>query len=162
LSAAELYLVNEVGREYVLSRALGPIANDYDVILIDCQPSLGLLTLNALAASKGVLIPLECEYFALRGVALLIQTIQKVQQRINPELDLLGILPTMYDARTVHAREVLNRVEETFPDKLFETVITRTVKFPETTVAGLPITEYAPSSGAAQAYQRLAREVLVK
>ena len=162
LSAAELYLVNEVGREYVLSRALAPIASDYDVILIDCQPSLGLLTLNALAASKGVLIPLECEYFALRGVALLIQTIQKVQERINPELQMSGILPTMYDARTVHAREVLNRVEETFPDKLFETVITRTVKFPETTVAGLPITEYAPNSGAAQAYQRLAREVLAK
>jgi len=162
LSAAELYLVNEVGREYVLSRALAPIIDDYDVVLIDCQPSLGLLTLNALAASKGVLIPLECEYFALRGVALLIQTIQKVQERINPDLEIAGILPTMYDARTVHAREVLGRVEETFPDKLFETVITRTVKFPETTVAGLPITEYAPTSSAALAYKRLAREVLAK
>ncbi len=162
LSAAELYLVNEVGREYVLSRALAPIIDDYDVVLIDCQPSLGLLTLNALAASKGVLIPLECEYFALRGVALLIQTIQKVQERINPDLEIAGILPTMYDARTVHAREVLGRVEETFPDKLFETVITRTVKFPETTVAGLPITEYAPTSSAAVAYKRLAREVLAK
>jgi chromosome partitioning protein len=162
LSAAELYLVNEVGREYVLSRALAPIIDDYDVVLIDCQPSLGLLTLNALAASEGVLIPLECEYFALRGVALLIQTIQKVQERINPNLSIAGILPTMYDARTVHAREVLGRVEETFPDKLFETVITRTVKFPETTVAGMPITEYAPTSSAAGAYKRLAREVLTK
>lgn len=162
LSAAELYLVNEVGREYVLDRALAPIIDDYDVVLIDCQPSLGLLTLNALAASKEVLVPLECEYFALRGVALLIQTIQKVQQRINPDLKIVGILPTMYDARTVHAREVLGRVEETFPEKLFETVITRTVKFPETTVAGLPITEYAPTSSAAIAYKRLAREVLAK
>ena len=112
-------------------------------MLIDCQPSLGLLTVNALTAADGVVVPLECEYFALRGTALLLQTIEKVQERLNPELELEGILATMYDARTLHGREVLARVVEAFGDKVFHTVINRTVRFPETTVAGEPITTYA-------------------
>jgi len=162
LAAAELELVSEVGREHVLMSALKPLMDDYDYMIIDCQPSLGLLTVNALAAAEGCIVPLETEYFALRGLALLTQTIEKIKGRINPKLEIIGILPTMYDPRTVHGREVLERVEEAFGDKVFETVISRTVKFPETTAAGAPITEYAPSSPAAKAYKRLAREVIAK
>jgi len=160
LSAAEVQLVGEVAREQTLKRILAPILSDYDVVLIDCQPSLGLLTINALTASHGVIIPLECEFFSLRGVALLIQTIDKVKERLNPRLELEGILATMYDRRTVHGREVLTRVVEAFDEKVFHTVITRTVRFPETTVAGEPITTFAPSSSGAVAYRDLAREVV--
>jgi len=162
LSAAEVQLVNEVAREQVLARALAPVLPDYDIVLIDCQPSLGLLTVNALTASDGVIIPLECEYFALRGVALLIQTIEKIQERLNPRLEVEGILATMFDARTLHGREVLTRVVEAFGDRVFHTVISRTVRFPETTVVGEPITTYASGSLGAQAYRELAREVLAR
>jgi chromosome partitioning protein len=162
LSAAEVQLVTEVGREQTLMRILQPVMNDYDYILVDCQPSLGLLTVNALAAADGVLIPLECEFFSLRGVALLIDTIEKVQERLNPKLDITGILATMYDARTIHAREVMSRVVEAFGDTVFDTVINRTVRFPETTVAGEPITRWAPKSGGAIAYRALAREVIAR
>ncbi len=162
LSAAEVQLVGEVAREQTLGRALTPVLADYDHILIDCQPSLGLLTVNALTAAHGVIIPLECEFFALRGVALLMDTIYKVQERLNPQLELEGILATMYDARTIHGREVLARVVEAFGDKVFHTVIARTVKFPETTVAGEPITSYASSSSGAAAYRQLAKEVLAR
>ena len=162
LSAAEVQLVNEVAREQTLQRVLSPVLDDYDVILIDCQPSLGLLTVNALTAAHGVIIPLECEFFALRGVALLIQTIEKVRERLNPHLELEGILATMYDSRTLHGREVLARVVEAFGDKVFHTVINRTIRFPETTVAGEPITTYAPSSHGANAYRELAKEVLAR
>ncbi|AYY15450.1 ParA family protein [Actinobacteria bacterium YIM 96077] len=162
LSAAEIQLVTEVGREQALARVLQPFVAHYDVILIDCQPSLGLLTVNALSASDGVIIPLECEYFALRGVALLQETIEKVRDRLNPKLTIEGLLATMYDARTVHGREVLNRLIEGFDDRVFHTVVGRTVRFPETTVAGLPITTFAPTSPGARAYQQLAREVLAR
>jgi chromosome partitioning protein len=160
LSAAEVHLVNEVAREQILARVLRKVANDYDVILIDCQPSLGILTVNALTASHGVLIPLECEYFALRGVALLVETIDKVRDRLNPALQLDGILATMYDSRTLHSREVLERVVETFGDRVFETVIGRTVKFPDASVAAVPITEFAPDHSAAESYRQLARELI--
>jgi chromosome partitioning protein len=133
-----------------------------DVILIDCQPSLGLLTVNALTASHGVLIPLECEFFALRGVALLIETIDKVRDRLNPTITLDGLLATMYDPRTLHSREVLERVVEAFGDDVLETVIGRTVKFPDASVSGMPITEFAPEHAAAQAYLRLARELVAR
>jgi chromosome partitioning protein len=162
LSAAEVQLVNEVAREQTLSHVLRPVLNDYDVILVDCQPSLGLLTVNALTAADGVIIPLECEFFALRGVALLIQTIEKIQERLNPRLELEGILATMYDSRTLHGREVLARVVEAFGDRVFHTVINRTIRFPETTVAGEPITSYASSSSGAKAYRELAKEVLAR
>jgi chromosome partitioning protein len=162
LSAAEVQLVTEVAREQTLARVLAPVLGDYDVVLIDCQPSLGLLTVNALAAADGVIIPLECEYFALRGVALLMDTIFRVQERINPRLEVEGILATMYDSRTVHGREVLARVVDAFGDRVFHTVISRTVRFPETTVAGEPITTYASSSAGAAAYRQLAREVLAR
>lgn len=162
LSAAEVQLVNEVAREQILASALRPIIADYDYVLIDCQPSLGLLTVNALTASQGVIIPLECEFFALRGVALLMDTIEKVRERLNPSLALEGILATMYDSRTLHSREVLSRVVEAFGDGVFHTVIARTIKFPETTVAGEPITTYASSSGGAEAYRQLAREIIAR
>jgi chromosome partitioning protein len=162
LSAAEVQLVNEVAREQTLLHALKPVLDDYDVILIDCQPSLGLLTVNALTAADGVIIPLECEFFALRGVALLIQTIEKIQERLNPRLEVEGILATMYDARTLHGREVLARVVEAFGNKVFHTVINRTIRFPETTVAGEPITSYASNSTGARAYRELAKEVLAR
>jgi chromosome partitioning protein len=160
LSAAEIQLVGEVAREQTLARAIAPVTAEYDFVLIDCQPSLGLLTVNALTASHGVIIPLECEFFSLRGVALLIDTIEKVQQRLNPELKLDGILATMYDGRTLHGREVFSRVLEAFGDTVFDTVISRTVRFPETTVAGEPITSWASSSAGAKAYRDLAREVI--
>ncbi len=162
LSAAEVQLVNEVAREQTLLRVLKPVLNDYDIILVDCQPSLGLLTVNALTAADGVIIPLECEFFALRGVALLIQTIEKIQERLNPRLEVEGILATMYDARTLHGREVLARVVEAFGDRVFHTVINRTIRFPETTVAGEPITSYASTSNGAAAYRQLAKEVLAR
>jgi chromosome partitioning protein len=151
-----------VAREQCLLRALTPVREDYDVVIIDCQPSLGLLTVNALTAADSVIIPLECEFFALRGVALLTETIEKVRDRLNPDLRLEGILATMYDARTVHGREVLARVVEAFGDDVFHTVIGRTVRFPETTVAGEPITTYASASTGAKAYRQLAREVLAR
>jgi chromosome partitioning protein len=160
LSAAEVHLVNEVAREQILARVLRQVSGEYDVILIDCQPSLGLLTVNALTASHGVLIPLECEFFALRGVALLVETIDKVRDRLNPAIELDGILATMYDSRTLHSREVLDRVVETFGDRVFETVIGRTVKFPDASVAGSPITQFAPDHPAAEAYRQLARELI--
>ena len=162
LSAAEVQLVNEVAREQTLLRALNPVRDRYDFILIDCQPSLGLLTVNALTAAEGVIVPLECEFFSLRGVALLVDTIDKVRDRLNPSLHLEGILATMYDGRTLHSREVYNRVVEAFGDEVYDTVIARTVRFPETTVAGQPITSWAPSSAGAQAYRELAMEVLAR
>jgi len=162
LSAAEVQLVTEVAREQVLSRALAPVVGDYDFVIIDCQPSLGLLTVNALTASHGVIVPLECEFFALRGVAMLVETIQKVQDRLNPELEIDGLVATMYDSRTVHSREVLARLVEAFEDKVFHTAISRTVRFPETTVAGEPITTFATASGGAYSYRQLAREVIAR
>jgi chromosome partitioning protein len=159
LSAAEIQLVNEVGREQTLGRALHPVLDRYDYVLIDCQPSLGLLTVNGLACSDGVVIPTECEYFSLRGLALLTDTVDKVRDRLNPKLEISGILLTRYDPRTVNAREVMARVVERFGDLVFDTVITRTVRFPETSVAGEPITTWAPKSAGAVAYRALAREV---
>jgi len=160
LSAAEVQLVNEVAREMVLARVLRPVSDEYDVILIDCQPSLGLLTVNALTAAHGVLIPLECEFFAMRGVALLVETIDKVTDRLNPSLRLDGILATMYDGRTLHSRDVVRSVVDHFGDAVLHTAITRTVKFPDATLAAEPITRYASNHGAAEAYRQLARELI--
>ena len=160
LSAAEVQLVHEVAREQTLQRVLAPALERYDVILIDCQPSLGLLTVNALTASDGVIVPLECEYFALRGVALLKTTIDKVRERLNPRLEIYGVLGTMYDGRTLHSREVMDRLVQAWGDTVFHTVIRRTVKFSDATVAGEPITTYATTSPGADSYRQLAKEVL--
>ncbi|HEY2278212.1 MAG TPA: AAA family ATPase, partial [Streptosporangiaceae bacterium] len=159
LSGAEVQLVHEVGREYVLGGALEEVLPEYDVIMIDCQPSLGLLTINALACAAGVLIPLECEYFAMRGVALLMETIDKVSRRLNPKLEIDGLLATRFDSRTLHTREVLTNIVNGFGDKVFHTVINRTVRFPDATVAGEPITRFDSGSMGASSYRELAKEV---
>ena len=162
LSAAEVQLVGEVAREQVLARVLRPVMDDYDIILIDCQPSLGLLTVNALTASHGVLIPLETEYFAMRGVALLVETIEKIIDRLNPGLRIDGIVATMYDGRTLHSREVVESVVAHFGDQVLHTVIARTVKFPDATLAAEPITTYAATHPGAAAYRQLARELIAR
>ena len=162
LSAAEVQLVGEVAREQALARVLRPVLDEYDVILVDCQPSLGLLTINALTASHGVIIPLETEFFALRGVALLIETVDRGRDDPTPRLQVDGILATMVDPRTLHSREVLERLVEAFGDQLFDTQIRRTIKFPDASVAAEPITSYAPTHAGAEAYRRLAREVIAR
>lgn len=160
LSAAEIVLVSEVAREQALKRALAPVRHNFDYVLIDCPPSLGLLTVNALTASDGVIIPLECEYFALRGMALLMDTVEKVRDRLNPDLRLEGIIPTMYDSRTLHGREVLARVRDAFGPYLYKTIIRRTIRFAEAPVAGESILSYAADSKGAADYRALAKEVL--
>lgn len=160
LAAAEVRLVNEVSREKILARVLKSVADDYDLILIDCQPSLGLLTVNALAAAHGVLIPLACDFFALRGVAILMEIIDKViESDLNPTLQVDGILATMFDS-TLHSREVLDRLYDAFGDKVFRSIIHRTVKFRDSTSAASPITEFAPGSEAAESYKTVARELV--
>ncbi|MCE1177598.1 MAG: AAA family ATPase [Micrococcales bacterium] len=162
LSAAEVQLVGEVAREQILARVLRPVLDDYDVVLIDCQPSLGLLTVNALTAAHGVIIPLETEFFAMRGVALLVETIEKIQDRLNPRLTIDGILATMFDSRTLHSREVVRSVVDHFGEQVFHTVISRTVKFPDATLAAEPITTYAATHSGANAYRQLARELIAR
>lgn len=160
LSAAELQLVNEVARESALARVLRPLEADYDVIIIDCQPSLGLLAVNALTAAHGAMVPVATEFFALRGVALLVETIETVRDRINPRLKIDGIVPTMVDSRTLHSREVLDRLDEAFGDLVYDTEIRRTVKFPDASVATEPILSHAPTHSGAEAYRRLAKEMI--
>jgi len=162
LSAAELRLAGEVAREYALDRAFESVRPLYDYILIDCQPSLGLLTVNALTAADGVVIPMECEFFALRGVEMLRETISKVQERLNNRLTIDGVLPTMVDARTLHTRETIQAVLDAFGESVFHTTISRTVKFPETTKAGVSIIEQAPNSSGAQNYRNLAWELVAR
>ena len=162
LSAAEVQLVNEVAREQVLERALRQVRDDYDVVLIDCQPSLGLLTVNALTASHGVIIPLTAEFFALRAVALLVETIEKVQDRLNPDLEIDGVLATMFDQRTLHSKEVVGSLVAGFGDRVFETVIKRSIKFADATVAATPITLFAENHDGAKAYRQLARELICR
>ncbi|MBR5951308.1 MAG: ParA family protein [Actinomycetaceae bacterium] len=162
LSAAEIVLINEVAREQALSRVLRPVVDDYAIIIVDCQPSLGLLMVNALTAAHGVIIPLEAEYFAMRGVALLVDQIERVQDRLNPRLVIDGVLLTMVDTRTLHSREVMASVKEGFGDKVYDTFVRRTVKFPDATIAGQPVTQYAPEHAAAKTYKQLAREVIAK
>lgn len=159
LSAAEVQLVTEVGREQVLAGVLRQVKDEYDVIIIDCQPSLGLLTVNALTAADGVIIPVAAEFFALRGVAMLMQSIEKVQSRINPSLEVYGVLVTMY-TRTLHCEEVLQRIYEAFQGKVFHSVISRSIKLPDSTVAAAPITIYAPSHKTAKEYREVARELI--
>lgn len=161
LSAAEVQLVTEVGREQVLTGVLRSLKNEYDVIIIDCQPSLGLLTVNALTAADGVIIPVAAEFFALRGVALLMQSIEKVQRRINPSLEVYGVLVTMF-TKTLHCEEVTQRIGEAFDDKVLHTVISRSIKLPDSNVAAAPITIYAPGHKTAKEYREVARELIAK
>ncbi|CAN2201416.1 Soj ATPases involved in chromosome partitioning [Candidatus Nanopelagicaceae bacterium] len=162
LGTAETTLGAEIGGQQYLKRALARLRPEYDVILIDCQPTMGQLTINALVASDEVIVPLQCEYFALHGFIELKGNIDKVKSFLNPELKLLGILATMYDRKTLHNREVLTAILEKYPEDVFETIIAKTIRFAETTVAGEPITAYASSSGGAQSYRRLARELIAR
>jgi chromosome partitioning protein len=130
--------------------------------LIDCSPSLGTLTVNALTASNGVIIPMECEYFAVLGLSLVKKTIEKIKENTNPELEIYGILATMFERKTSHSREVLELIDKEFPNEVFDTIISRTVRFSESTVAGLPVTAYASSSTGSAAYRRLAKELIAR
>jgi chromosome partitioning protein len=159
LAAAELLLVQETAREQALSRVVQRLVHRYDRILIDCPPSLGLLTINGLTAADSVIVPLECEYFALRGMTLLMHTLERVRDRLNPDLELEGIVATMFDGRTLHAREVLARVKEAFGDAVFATQVNKTIRFAEAPVAGEPILTYASTSRGSTAYRELALEV---
>jgi chromosome partitioning protein len=159
LAAAEIELANEPGRERILAEKLQPMAAAYDFVLIDCPPSLGLLTLNALTAATDVLIPVQTQYFALRGLDLLFGTIQKVRSRINPGLEIRGILPTMVDGRTIHSREVLQELRNTYGQQVCKTAIPQTIKIADAQVAAQPVQAFAPASPASEAYRDLAREV---
>lgn len=159
LAAAEIELTNEPARERILAEKLTPVEGNYDFILIDCPPSLGLLTLNALTAATDVLIPVQTQYFALRGLDLLFGTIQKVKSRINPGLEIRGILPTMVDSRTIHSREVLEELRNTYKQQVCKTVIPQTIKIADAQLAAQSIHRFAPASAAAVAYRELAQEV---
>jgi chromosome partitioning protein len=159
LAAAEAAFVSEIAKEHKLRKLLAPVIDKYDVVLIDCSPSLGTLTVNALTASNGVIIPMECEYFAVLGLSLVKKTIQKIKENTNPELAIYGILATMFEKKTGHSREV---IDKEFPEEVFDTIISRTVRFSESTVAGQPVTVYASSSTGSAAYRRLARELIAR
>lgn len=160
LSGAAIELVDQEGREFFLRRALEPFQDSYDYILIDCPPSLGLLTLNGLAAADSVLVPMQCEYFALEGITLLLQTVEKVQQKINTSLSIGGIFFTMYDSRTRLAQDVVTQVKAYFKDIVFSAIIPRNVRLSEAPSRGLPICRYDPVCVGAKSYQKLAEEVM--
>ena len=162
LGTAETTLGAEIGGQQFLKRTLNSLKDRYDVILIDCQPTMGQLTINALVAADEVIVPLQCEYFALHGFIELERNLDKVKNFLNPNLKLIGILATMFDKKTVHNREVLTTIIEKYPDDVLETIIAKTIRFPETTVVGEPITTYASSSGGAASYRRLARELIAR
>jgi len=160
LAAAEAAFVTEIAKEHKLRKMLAPVIENYDDILIDCSPSLGTLTINALTASNGVIIPMECEYFAVLGLSLVKKTIDKIRENTNPELEIYGILATMFERKTGHSRDVLELIAKEFPDELLDTIISRTIRFSESTVKGEPVTTYASSSVGAISYRRLARELI--
>lgn len=160
LAGAELALASMIGRERALSKALIPIKDRYDFILIDTPPSLGLLTVNALTASDAIIVPVQCEYLSLRGLAQLQKTLELVRENLNPNVHMAGILPTLYDSRTTHGTEAVELLRESFGDLVFQTVVRKTIKFAEAPVKGSSVLKYAPRSDAAEAYRALAREVL--
>jgi chromosome partitioning protein len=160
LSGAAVELIEQENRDLFLKRALEPVRSSYDYILIDCPPSLGVLTLNGMAAADAVLIPMQCEYFAMEGLSLLLQTIKRIQKSLNPSLDIGGIFFTMYDSRTRLAQDVVKQVSAYFKQKVFATIIPRNVRLSEAPSYGLPISIYDPQCPGARAYQNLAREVI--
>ncbi|MCR4742502.1 MAG: AAA family ATPase [Treponema sp.] len=160
LSGAAIELVDQEDREFYLKRALAPLKEIYDYILIDCPPSLGLLTVNGLAAADSVLVPMQCEYFALEGITLLLQTVQGVQKNINPNLEIGGIFFTMYDSRTRLAQDVVVQVKSYFKDVVFNTIIPRNVRLSEAPSHGLPICKYDSTCAGARSYEKLAEEVM--
>jgi chromosome partitioning protein len=160
LAAAEVELVSALGREYILREALEPVRDRYDYVLIDAPPSLGLLTINALSAANQVIIPLQCEYLALRGMRFLLDTIHKIKTKINPRLEIRGILGTMYNQRTLHSQEVMDEIRSLFRDKVFDVVIKSSIRFAEAPVAHQSILEYDPRHDGAKAYRKLAEEIV--
>ena len=162
LAGVELAIAEQDGREFILREALKEIEQDYDFIIIDCAPSLSLITINALAAVEGVIIPMQCEYYALEGLADLTQTIDRIQQALNPDLQIVGVLRTMYDARNALTRDVSAELEQYFGKKLYETVIPRNIRLAEAPAHGLPVIYFEKSSKGAVAYLNLAAEMLKK
>jgi chromosome partitioning protein len=160
LAGAELALSAAIGRERALERALRPLREAYDYVLLDTPPSLGLLTINAMVAAQGVIVPVQCEYLSLRGLAQLRETLSQVRENLNPDVDIVGILPTMYDGRTIHGREAVDLLEQSFGDRVYRTRIGKTIRFAEAPVVGRSILSYDPSGQAARWYRQLAREVL--
>ena len=162
LAGVELAIADQDGREFILRQALKSIEENYDYIVVDCAPSLSLITINALAAVNGVMIPMQCEYYALEGLADLTQTIDRIQQALNPNLEIVGVLRTMYDARNALTRDVSDELEQYFGKKLYSTVIPRNVRLAEAPAHGLPIIYFEKSSKGAVAYLNLAAEMLKK
>ncbi|MCC6223213.1 MAG: ParA family protein [Thermoleophilia bacterium] len=160
LAGAELALSSMIGRERALQKALLPVRTDYDFILIDTPPSLGLLTINALTASDEVIVPVQCEYLSLRGLVQLQNTLEMIRENLNPSVDIRGILPTMYDNRTLHSREAIDMLKENYGDLVFRTRIRKTIRYAEAPVQGSSVLKYDPTGPAAKAYRDLAREVL--
>ena len=160
LAGAELALSSMIGRERALEKALAPVKEDYNYILIDTPPSLGLLTINALVASEGVIVPVQCEYLSLRGLVQLENTLTMIRENLNPAVGIQGILPTMFDNRTLHSREAVEILEENFGDRVFGTRIRKTIRYAEAPVKGSSVLKYDPTGSAAEAYRDLAKEVL--
>jgi chromosome partitioning protein len=160
LAGAELALSSMIGRERALEKALLPVKEKYDYIIIDTPPSLGLLTINALVAADGVIVPVQCEYLSLRGLVQLENTLSMIRENLNPNVSIVGILPTMFDRRTLHTREAVEILEENFGDLVFKTRIKKTIRYAEAPVKGSSVLKYDPSGSAADAYRHLAKEVL--
>lgn len=160
LAGAEMALSSMIGRERALQRALAEVRDAYDYILIDTPPSLGLLTINALTAAEGVIVPVQCEYLSLRGLLQLERTLDMIRENLNPDVKIKGILPTLYDARTKHGQESIEVLRENFGKLVFDTVVRKTIKFAEAPVIGSSVLKYDPKGRGAEAYRALAREVL--
>ena len=160
LAGAELALSSMIGRERALERALQPLKGEYDYVLIDTPPSLGLQTINALVASDGVIVPVQCEYLSLRGLVQLENTLSMIRENLNPHVSIQGILPTMFDGRTLHAREAVEILQENFGDLVYKTRIRKTVRYAEAPVKGVSVLKYEPQGSAAEAYRELAKEVM--
>lgn len=161
LAGAEIAMSTQIGRERALQKALAPVREDYDFICVDTPPSLGLLTINALTAADMVIVPVQCEYLSMRGLMQLNNTMDMIREELNPRVDIAGILPTLVDSRTVHAKEAIEILQENFGDKVFATHIRKTIKFAEAPVQGASVLKYEPDGKAAAAYRDLAKEVLV-
>jgi len=160
LAGAEIAMSTQIGRERSLAKALALVADDYDFVCIDTPPSLGLLTINALTAADKVIVPVQCEYLSMRGLLQLQNTLQMIRENLNPAVEIEGILPTLMDTRTIHAREAIEILEENFGDRVFASRIRKTVRFAEAPVQGMSVLKYDPTGSAAQSYRDLAKEVL--
>jgi chromosome partitioning protein len=160
LAGAELALSSMIGRERALEKALAPIRDDYHFILVDTPPSLGILTINALVAADGVIVPVQCEYLSLRGLVQLENTLSMIRENLNPQVQIQGILPTRFDSRTLHSREAIDILQENFGDLVFDTRIRKTIRYAEAPVKGTSVLAYDPTGSAAEAYRDLAKEVL--